>query len=144
MLVVRLNNHQENILWIITNSFSQCGSWTKEREIGKRLNMWAKLVIYHAASRVKHRVEPMVKRQIPINTEPCCPAKLYWTLYWIIWASIAEGEKLKGAVVVPVLMRFLNYCDEDNPNGGVILTLMSRRWKKTEIMELWKPETVES
>lgn len=69
----------------------------------------------------------MVNRQIPINAGLCCPVKLYWTLYWIIWASVAEGEKQKGAAAVPVQLRgFLNYCNEDNPNGGVILTLESR------------------
>lgn len=68
----------------------------------------------------------MVERQIPISRELCCPVKLYWTLYCITWAGVAEGEKLKGTAVVPVLMRFLNYSEEDDPNGGAILSLVSR------------------
>lgn len=69
----------------------------------------------------------MVNRQIPTNTGLCCPAKLCWIVYWRIWAGTAEGEKQKGAAPVPVLQRgFLNYFNEDNPNGGVILTLETK------------------
>jgi len=98
-----------------------------EGEIGKRPNIYVNVVIYHSVSGFKHRVEPLVNRQIPINAGLCCPVKLYWTLYWRIWASVAEEEKLREAAAVPVLLRgFLNGCNEDIPNSGVILTLESR------------------
>lgn len=115
-----------------------------EGDTGKQPNIYVKLVICHSVSRIEHRVEPMVNRQISINVGLCCPVKLYWTLYWRIWASIAEGEKLKGAAAVPVLLRgFLNYCSVDNPNGAK----EPRWWKscrrKEELwtyqrMRLWK------
>lgn len=65
-----------------------------EREVGKYVNTYVKLVIYHSVPGIKTRAEPVADRQIPINAGPCCPVKLYW-------ASVSEGGETKGSSCCP-------------------------------------------